>query len=287
MIGIAHEALQIARTIGDRYSEGEALRILGLAYYSTGEVQNMMHFYEQSLMIWREINRPIGLGDALVMIGLGYYLLGDFQTAVTFCEQALGIVREISARIDEVNALTCLGIIAHVQGNQQAARQLLEEALALARSIGAMIMEVWARIDLGHVLIALGEYDQGTGMFQAAVVLCLTLRHAGLLAEARAGLARTFHIQHRLPEALEQVELVLEHLVTGTLDGADSVMRAYLCCYEVLHAADDPRACSLLERAHTELMVQARRLDETAQQMFLENVPWNREVVAAWVALEG
>jgi class 3 adenylate cyclase len=85
-----------------------------------------------------------------------------------------------------------------------------------------------------------------------------------------------------LGDALAQVEHVLTHLASGSLDHTEAPMRAYLCCIEVLQAAGDARAQPLLERAHGELQKQAARMDETSRRMFLENVPSNRALMAAW-----
>ena len=57
----------------------------------------------------------------------------------------------------------------------------------------------------------------------------------------------------------------------------------YLTCYQVLVAAGDPRAAEILDRAHTELQKWAARCpDEATRRSFLENVPWNREIVREW-----
>ena len=65
-------------------------------------------------------------------------------------------------------------------------------------------------------------------------------------------------------------------------------------CTQVLAATGDPRAGEILARAHSELQEWATRCpDEKTRRSFLENVPWNREIVRLWqlahpaVAVEG
>jgi hypothetical protein len=56
----------------------------------------------------------------------------------------------------------------------------------------------------------------------------------------------------------------------------------------VLHAANDPRARDVLERAHAKLQEQATKItDEAMRRSFLENVPYHREIVAAWSEVIG
>jgi hypothetical protein len=54
-----------------------------------------------------------------------------------------------------------------------------------------------------------------------------------------------------------------------------------LTCYLVLAAASDPCAGEFLQQSYVLLMEYADRIgDEAMRRSFLENVPWNREIVA-------
>jgi hypothetical protein len=53
----------------------------------------------------------------------------------------------------------------------------------------------------------------------------------------------------------------------------------------VLQANGDPRASDVLAAAHARLQARAAAIpDAEARRMFLHNVPWHRELVAAWAA---
>jgi hypothetical protein len=107
-------------------------------------------------------------------------------------------------------------------------------------------------------------------------------------AEALAGLAQVALAQGDLLGALAQVEAILTHLDNGgTFDGVDEALRIPLICYRVLAAAHDPRATGVLQMAHTAFQERMSKLpDESARRMFLQNVPWHREIVAAWAAAQ-
>jgi adenylate cyclase len=71
-------------------------------------------------------------------------------------------------------------------------------------------------------------------------------------------------------------------------ESQEEILRVDLTCYQVLHAANDPRADAVLERAHAQLQEQATKItDEAMRRSFLENVPYHREIVAAWAAMHG
>jgi hypothetical protein len=56
----------------------------------------------------------------------------------------------------------------------------------------------------------------------------------------------------------------------------------------VLGAAGDPRAREVLEIAYLQLQERAAKIEEEAlRRSFLENVPWNREIVKLWEKQQG
>jgi tetratricopeptide (TPR) repeat protein len=98
----AHAASQ---TVGDLYGEGVALSNIGNAYYSLGEIERAISFYEQDLEMARIIGDQRGEGNSLGNMGLAYAALGEVEQAIGFYEQGLEIVRAIGDRRGEGAAL--------------------------------------------------------------------------------------------------------------------------------------------------------------------------------------
>jgi len=119
-----------------------------------------------------------------------------------------------------------------------------------------------------------------------ALDLRLELDLANLAAESQAGLAGAFMTQGDLPAALEQVEAVLRHLETGSLDGTEESLRIYLICFQVLQSVGDGRARQALEQAYAELQERAAKMDATSRRMFLESVPHHWQIIEAWQAVQ-
>ena len=278
-----HEhALARARAISHRPSEAKALNNLGSIAVDLGDYLTARTYYEQSLAISRLLGDQ--QHEAVVLANLGgiAYEHGDYRSARALYTQVLSTVRIIEDQQGQATALSNSGLIAYAQGLLQEAKEFLDQALMIAQLIGGGMVEIWARINLGYVLTDMHVGDQNVAMFQEALTRCHTLGHPGLLAECRAGLAYALQTQGDLPAALASIELVIDHLETGTLDGVESPMRAYLSCCMVLRAAGDDRAGRLLERAHSELTTQAAQMSDADQHMFLEQVPWNRAIMALW-----
>jgi hypothetical protein len=102
--------------------------------------------------------------------------------------------------------------------------------------------------------------------------------------ESRAGSARAALAQGHLAQAQADIAAILAHLDAGnSLDGTDEPLRIYLTCYQVLQVSEDERAEGILVAAYQALQHRAARLaDERTRHVFLEGVPWHREIVRAY-----
>ncbi|MEI8307619.1 MAG: tetratricopeptide repeat protein [Chloroflexales bacterium] len=275
------QTLALAWEIGDRLCESRALNNLGLVARAQGDCAAAREFYAQALAVNHMIGDQMGEAMTLSNLGMVASMQGDYPAARTLLAQSLAISRVIEDQQSETTGLINLGIVLAAQGNAAAAHDLHQQALTITRVIGDRNNEAIALHELGHIMIDMGLPAAATRVLQDAVSLGSDLGHTGMLTEYRAGLARALQATGDLPAALAQVDLVLNHLATGTLDGAEAPMRAYQCCYEILRAADDERAGPLLARAHAELMAQAARMSDADRHMFLAQVPWNRAIVMA------
>ena len=108
-IDLYTQALAIARDIGDRQSEGDALGNLGLCHFRLGEYRQAIDLYTQALAIARDIGDRQGEGAALGNLGLCHSSLGEYRQAIDLHTQALAIARDIGDRQGEGTALGNLG----------------------------------------------------------------------------------------------------------------------------------------------------------------------------------
>jgi len=193
----------------------------------------------------------------------------------------LCIAREIGDRLGEGVALAALGLLSHHLGHDEAALESSQQALDIAQEIGDRSGQGGALTHLGHALAGLGRLAEAAAAYQQALALRRELGELQLALEPLAGLARVSLAQGELSRAKAQVEQIVDHLESGTLDGAEERFRVYLSCYRVLRADQDPRARGVLEAAHSLLQEQAARIsDEELRRSFLENVTAHREIVS-------
>ncbi|MFM6446580.1 MAG: tetratricopeptide repeat protein, partial [Microcystis panniformis] len=96
-----------------------SLTSLGNVYYSLGEYQKAIEFYQQSLAIFREIGDRGGEAKSYGNLGNAYGSLGEYQKAIEFNQQSLAIEREIGDRGGEAKSYMGLGNVYYSLGEYQ------------------------------------------------------------------------------------------------------------------------------------------------------------------------
>ena len=91
---ISEQRLAIAREIGDRRAEGNALGNLGMAYHSLGEYGRALEFYEEDLAIARETRDRHREGTTLWNLSLALERIGNRAQAIQRAEDSLKIKQE-------------------------------------------------------------------------------------------------------------------------------------------------------------------------------------------------
>ena len=177
-----------------------------------------------------------------------------------------------------INLSACLNAL----GNDDAGRHA-EEALHLARETGDRSAEAWALTYLGHCHMAEGQMEAAAAAYEEAVTIRRELRQGVLAAEPAAGMAAVKLAQGDHSAALTCLQDVLPLLDGSPLEGADDPLRVYYTTYQVLDAAEDPRAQTVLECAVDIMQTRAARIqDEDVRRSFLARNLSRRALRAAW-----
>jgi tetratricopeptide (TPR) repeat protein len=111
-------ALNAARNLKDRATEGRHLGSLGTAYLQLSDYPHAIEYYELDRAIARELGDLRGEGQTLGNLGNASYASGDPRRAIGYHQQALTIARTFSDRLVECNALSNMGI-AYVSQSQR------------------------------------------------------------------------------------------------------------------------------------------------------------------------
>jgi tetratricopeptide (TPR) repeat protein len=177
-----------------------------------------------------------------------------------------------------------IGLAALAQDDAARAEDSYQRALAIAREIGERWIESYALTGLGITLSFMDRLDEAAAHLERAITLRSELDQAALLMESRAALARVALTRGDLDGARIQVEEILAYLAAGhDLSGTEMPCFTLLTCSRVLRADGAPRPGEFLGKGYTWLRERAARLpDENARHLFLQGVPWHREILHDW-----
>lgn len=109
---------------------------LGGAYCNFGQVQKALGYHERHLEIARKIGNKLAEIQALTGLVGAYSLLKQHQSAFNCLQQQLAIAREIKARKEEGEALGGLGTYFIFTGKYRRGIKYCQQALMIARELG-------------------------------------------------------------------------------------------------------------------------------------------------------
>jgi tetratricopeptide (TPR) repeat protein/DNA-binding SARP family transcriptional activator/DNA-binding XRE family transcriptional regulator len=163
------ESLDISRDVGNRIGHVGALTGLGAVRLLTGDYGRAVDALEEALGISRDTGNRIGQARALTYLGDVRMLTGDYGGAVEALEEALGIFRDIGNRTDQARALTYLGAVRRMAGDYRAAAEALKEALSISREVGNRMRQAGALTGLGVVRRMAGDYGGAVEALEEAL----------------------------------------------------------------------------------------------------------------------
>jgi DNA-binding SARP family transcriptional activator/Flp pilus assembly protein TadD len=272
-------ALQIYREIGDRRGEEIALTNLGIVLYCLGDLEQATAYAEQAQQIGLEIGDRRFQGWALHTLGRIAAQQGRYTQAKSCYEQGRQISQVLGDQQLETVLLNSLSLLAHQMGDNGAALEHARQALRIVEAIGEPVDTGYALTSLGHALAGLGRLDEADAAYRQALEVRRSLGQHNLAAESQAGLARVALAKGEIAEAQARADEILAYLQTRTLDGTEEPLRVYLTCYQVLHAAHDPRGEAILPTAYSLLQERASKAGDPS---FLDRSAAHRQIMAAY-----
>lgn len=205
------EALELARTIGDRALQGEVLEQVGTLTHYEGDLSGAIPLYERALDCLERSRRP-GTRVISVWRKLSSVLqhAGQFKAAERAAVTALDAARAERAVIEYASCQVQLGSLRSHQGRPAEALALEREALAAARQMGDRILEGRVLANLAIRLHQTGALDAAIATFERAAEIGRDTggpSHEGValtnLGEALMGAGRLDEAQDALERAIE------------------------------------------------------------------------------------
>jgi tetratricopeptide (TPR) repeat protein len=272
------QALALFEALGDRRQIARALNMLAGLTSKAGRYNQARRYWRQALDMLVAVGERAAASAMLNNLGGSYAHLGSFDRARSYYQQSCQWA--IEAGLDIRNMYSGLAYLELMAGNVARAEEYGRQALQGVHEAGLLLSEVHTLVEFGPVLLAQEKWSEAVEVYQRVLHLSQTLGEHYLIADAMTGLAQAALSQGQLADALHWVETMLVQDGEETLAGAYDSYMAYLICYRVLKAHDDPRAKEILAVANGRLQDLLADLEEELRPGFLSH-PVNQALLTA------
>jgi len=281
------EARALFREAGSQEGEAVVLSQQGNIYLAlNSQYERCLEAFCQVREIYRSRGDPLGEMRASVNVAIALLLLGE-------SEQALEMVRPAAVFYERSGDLvmrgTCWLVTGHALMNLEdwdAAREAARRALALLEAAQEHNFLIEGEGLCGRILLQQGRPEEALAHFRRAVALAeaggqvldaVRYRSYEALALLRLG---------RSEEALEisMAGLSLLEEQGGRMDDLQVIYWHHFLIWQQVKGAE--ASLPYLERAYAAVQEMAGEIsDPSLRRSFLERLPWNRQIVAAWEAM--
>ena len=152
-----HQALALARELGDRHNEAWLLADMSNSLELPEEYETAVEMGERALAMFRELDDKPGMALALNSLGEVERLSGHFERAKLAYEETLSVCRETGEIYRESMNLANLAFVAYEEGDYERGRDLAMSILKERMEIGWV---EWALIGLMVLTGPLGKLGQ-------------------------------------------------------------------------------------------------------------------------------
>jgi tetratricopeptide (TPR) repeat protein len=187
---LAAEQLQLARAVGNRRWEGDAMTRLGTVAWARGDLDAAKPLYTHAVEALGAADDPWRMAIAQVHLARLHRDSGELNGAKQTAEVALSHARRVGEDTVLGFALDVLASIVHQLEQFDLATQLVEEALAHYRAVGYREGEASGLQMAGRLLLERGGNEAAGQTFRDALELCLRIGHRAGIAASLEGLGQ-------------------------------------------------------------------------------------------------
>ncbi|NVB41440.1 protein kinase [Pseudenhygromyxa sp. WMMC2535] len=209
------EALHLARSIGHRRLEAEALNNIGEVAGRSTRYQEAIDCFKAALSIDRDLGDRFATGVKLANLGLAYTAIGLYRRAERYLRKALELHEAIGhpGLLNEV--MVSLGIVVARLGDPSAAHALLTDAAKVAARRGDVRTELRAEVRLARILITTPVDEQGEAHPDPAAIeeaegIARRVYERGRAEGLRSATARAAHVLAAIADTEADPERAIE-----------------------------------------------------------------------------
>jgi tetratricopeptide (TPR) repeat protein len=186
-------AVRLARRLGDKRAEAQALEDLGTICGQVGFTTDALARSRAALALWTELGDSTGRQGCLADLGNACRQRGEHRAAIEYLERSLAIGVESGNRHGEGSVLSFLGQTHQRAGDIDAAIDCLARSATAYRAAGNELGEAIALANSGWALHETGQPHEAMAYHERSMVVFDRLGDVYDAAEQHWGIAQCWH----------------------------------------------------------------------------------------------
>ncbi|HEU4689948.1 MAG TPA: sigma 54-interacting transcriptional regulator [Vicinamibacterales bacterium] len=167
----AERILPLARLIGDRTAEADALAAIAWASTWARNIDGALRFAREALAVAEPVGALAAQGRAQFVLGFVRSVTGMLEEGQASLDKAMAISRTAGDAMHESLSLSTAGLLRNWSGDYSEAAQLQAKAMTLARDSGALLPLLLGCFMRGLTLTGKGDYDEAFALFTEGLAL--------------------------------------------------------------------------------------------------------------------
>ncbi len=278
------QSFMLYHQLHDIVAENKAADQLGWISYELGNLWEPLSYWQDFLMLSRSLGDRVSEEDALNSLGHCYLSLGDFTASQAHTVEALALSRELGSQQDEGENLLLLSQLWLAQEDAMVSLRFAQQARMLAFKLGNRSIEIDALEQIGASALILKDWQTAKNVFDEVLSYHQENSPPKRTLCSQANLIDLYQQIGQTQQAYQLAQEILSDLVgKGRQITGFIPLSVFVSCWRILDAWMDEQAAVILEIAYDRLQSQANLIESAeARQTFLENIPANRSILAAY-----
>ncbi|TPN87004.1 tetratricopeptide repeat protein [Aquimarina algicola] len=170
-INFGLEALKLSKTLGYINGQAKANRIIGVAYWAQGNLNNALIYLNTSHKMYQTIQDKTGLANTRLNIGMVYADLKEYKKALHYYEQAINEFTVLGLKSRIATTFTKIGTILIEQNRDAEALKYLTDALKMHTDTNFTYGIAEAHNRLGILCLHKNEIEQASYHIKKSMTL--------------------------------------------------------------------------------------------------------------------
>ena len=217
LVGTNHDSARImgeqlvllARSKSDKGVEAHALHKMGVSAYFSGNLEQALQHYQQSLSLFESIGDEGSMAMVLNDMGRFHGKQTDHEKALSLYNRALVLAKKAGNADLEANTLNNIGSIHFERGAYESAVQYYERSITIKKQTNDIAGQAYNLDYLGTTLAELKRYPEAQRSLEEALAIRRQLNDKNALAINLNNLGELFASMGDQPQAIHYLGLAL------------------------------------------------------------------------------